>query len=788
MPPAPEGPLTPAALNDLRGPLTVKGGGIQVNLNHPMKDRPALSAGGSGQQNDVATEWVCPARQALRARVGMLALAANLFAAASAMTAPSMGTGSANRPVLKSAPSLSAVSSSPLFHEYVALMGGADNVYETARRPRMDHRDALLVIDMQNDFVERSTANPLGGRFAVSEGECTLPLIVSLIDAAVDAGATVVATRDYHPHDHASFDSQGGPFPSHCIQGSSGAKFLPPIADALADAHRHLGPDRVHFAFKGLHEDVDSFGALPYADLACATDRLSRTNRASRPELGSMCGCTTAPWTGGLLLKQSGLRLTSGNPIDGEEDEIDVNAPPDVLAVLPDGVERELRSLVDALDGKRRIYVCGLALDFCVLDTCVNAAAACPELEEIVLVLDASRAAHVPGGGAFGSGFVSDPAGVLNQLRAAGVAIVTTASAVHDVPGIGRGVAAAAPGTVGMPPPPRNANGSRLALRLRGGASGDRAAARLSGDVEGCVDGRVEGAGEAAGEAADAAASIKSMKLYHQFGWVDTELAALGCASGPLRLADVAKFDGMHYLGTSAVSHAISRLGLSPGMRVLDVGSGLGGPARQMADEGGCDVVGIELQEDASSIAEGYTERCGLADCVRHVHGDFLTIDLGHLSNGTRGFDVLTSWLCFLHITDKPRLLARCAAALKVGGDLYIEDFFQRAPFSASELKSLRDDVFTSDLPSKESYLASLEVAGFGAPPGEESIGWLDMTAQWTKFVVERRAAWIASRERTLRVHGEELYEARLHFFSAMQALFEGGHLGGCRITAKLAD
>ena len=59
------------------------------------------------------------------------------------------------------------------------------------------------------------------------------------------------------------------------------------------------------------------------------------------------------------------------------------------------------------------------------------------------------------------------------------------------------------------------------------------------------------------------------------------------------------------------------------------------------------------------------------------------------------------------------------------------------------------------------------------------------MTAPWTAFVAERHEAWIANRERTIRVHGAELYEARLHFFTCMRSLFESGHLGGCRIVAE---
>ena len=87
---------------------------------------------------------------------------------------------------------------------------------------------------------------------------------------------------------------------------------------------------------------------------------------------------------------------------------LDVNAPPDVLAVLEDGVDRQRRTLAQALEAKRgRLFVCGLALDFCVMDSCLNAVAA--GVEGVHMVLDACRAAHIAGVGAHGSGFLSDP-------------------------------------------------------------------------------------------------------------------------------------------------------------------------------------------------------------------------------------------------------------------------------------------------------------------------------------------------------------------------------------------
>ena len=63
--------------------------------------------------------------------------------------------------------------------------------------------------------------------------------------------------------------------------------------------------------------------------------------------------------------------------------------------------------------------MCGLALDFCVLDTCVNAHLA--DFESVVLIADASRPAHIPGVGSYGSGFLSEPAEVLSKMTSAGL-------------------------------------------------------------------------------------------------------------------------------------------------------------------------------------------------------------------------------------------------------------------------------------------------------------------------------------------------------------------------------
>ncbi len=79
--------------------------------------------------------------------------------------------------------------------------------------------DALVVIDMQTDFV--------AGSLLVPQAAALIPGINACIREFDIRGLPVFATRDWHPRDHASFREQGGPWPSHCVAGTPGAAFAP---------------------------------------------------------------------------------------------------------------------------------------------------------------------------------------------------------------------------------------------------------------------------------------------------------------------------------------------------------------------------------------------------------------------------------------------------------------------------------------------------------------------------------------------------------------------------------
>ena len=318
---------------------------------------------------------------------------------------------------------------SELFKEYLQLMGSG--ALPDAGVAPFGPDDALLVVDPQADFFMKDPIlNPLGGKVGTPGSTEIVGPIIDLIDSAVLAGATVCATRNYHPHNHISFVSQGGHFPSYCVQGTPGSKFLPPIAEALASGVRRNGNEKVFVAFKAMHEGAASFAALPYWDggkagMPCGFDRggFDRLAYSCDPKEAAALsprGCNESPWTGCLVLKQSGLLQEGG--------EIDMDAPPDALALLRDSVDRKGRSLQDALKGKRRLFLCGLPLDFCVLDTALNARGAKTEgsFESVHVVLDATRAAHIHGIGSYGTGFLTDPAQVLEKLRGCGAGIVSS--------------------------------------------------------------------------------------------------------------------------------------------------------------------------------------------------------------------------------------------------------------------------------------------------------------------------------------------------------------------------
>ncbi len=267
---------------------------------------------------------------------------------------------------------------------------------------------------------------------------------------------------------------------------------------------------------------------------------------------------------------------------------------------------------------------------------------------------------------------------------------------------------------------------------------------------------------------------MKSMKLYSDVHRIYNNLAALGFGpDDPLSVADLTRFDQYHYDGTDAVDLALSRLDVAAGTRLLDIGAGIGGPARYIADKTGAHVTALELQSDLDAVARDLTARCGLAGRVTHECGDIL-------DGRTRGpFDGIISLLCMLHIPDKPRLFAACRAALRPGQAMYIEDFARARPMSTAEEALLADKLQCTALPTPSEYRAHLAKAGF------TDVTLTDVTLDWRHVSASRVKEAQAALDDNVALHGASIVAGLEDFYTAVDALWQGGALTGLRIWAR---
>jgi MPBQ/MSBQ methyltransferase len=131
---------------------------------------------------------------------------------------------------------------------------------------------------------------------------------------------------------------------------------------------------------------------------------------------------------------------------------------------------------------------------------------------------------------------------------------------------------------------------------------------------------------------------------------------------------DLAVFDEFHTGGRES-TRALARIAeVRPGMRVLDVGSGVGGPARTLAAEFGATVVGLDLTEESCPVAAMLTDLVHLSDRVSFRHGDALAMPFDDAR-----FDVVWSQNTLMNIEDKGRLFGEMHRVLVPGRTLAFE-------------------------------------------------------------------------------------------------------------------
>jgi len=197
-----------------------------------------------------------------------------------------------------------------------------------------------------------------------------------------------------------------------------------------------------------------------------------------------------------------------------------------------------------------------------------------------------------------------------------------------------------------------------------------------------------------------------------------------------LSVEDLAPIDEFHVRGRQATLELAQAARIKSRDTVLDVGSGIGGPARCLASRFGCQVTGLDLTEEYCRAASLLSERVGLGHLVRFEQGDALSMDFPNES-----FDVVWTEHVAMNIRDKPMLYREMDRVLKPGGTLAIYDVCSGeggpvhfpVPWARSEDASF--------LASPEQLRRLVTDAGF------RIIDWRDTTAQareWFVALAER--------------------------------------------------
>ena len=250
------------------------------------------------------------------------------------------------------------------------------------------------------------------------------------------------------------------------------------------------------------------------------------------------------------------------------------------------------------------------------------------------------------------------------------------------------------------------------------------------------------------------------------------KLSDRGLNLGRLSEQELKEFDHDHYGGVEAVEALAKAAGMSRGQHVLDVGSGMGGPARWLAHKVGCRVTGLDLTDSRVVGARRLTERVGLSDLVEFVQGDATRMPFP-----TSNFDAVFSQEVWCHIPEKDALLAECARVLKPGGKIAFTDIVIIGELSSADELQLARGMKIPRPATLGQYRALADKNGLTISATS------DLSRAWSNVLVGRLEMYRSLRDTTVAKFGLERFDEYDRAYEHFVGLFTSGILGGYRVV-----
>jgi ubiquinone/menaquinone biosynthesis C-methylase UbiE len=235
-------------------------------------------------------------------------------------------------------------------------------------------------------------------------------------------------------------------------------------------------------------------------------------------------------------------------------------------------------------------------------------------------------------------------------------------------------------------------------------------------------------------------------------------------------------YDQDHFGGLEAVDILAEKAGIDASTYVLDVCSGMGGPARYLAHRLGCRVTGLDITASRHEAAVRLTARVGLDHLVEFRLGNALEMPFADAA-----FDVVIGQEAFAHVPDKPRLIAECARVVRPGGVIGFTDILRRAALSAPEFERLHSGMTFQSLETSDGYRGLLDGCGCAVLVQD------DLSAWWTEILQGRLAMYRSLEDTTIARFGAVHFRKWDDTYAFFVGLFAAGRLGGGRFVARRA-